>query len=162
MIVVNNILTAMYNVNAAVPKTLVRAICKWYAQKPGANENTAGALLDILATPVSPELLPADANGQIAQKTEDKVGPYELHDYFLYHFLRRGKSKAAIAAIAKVSFAGVYSPEEIDKWLTVFFRRFATQQFKRNCSADGPATGTVGLSPRAAWRMPSDWANADM
>ncbi|MBR1871460.1 MAG: NAD(+) synthase, partial [Kiritimatiellae bacterium] len=111
---------------------------------------------DILATPVSPELLPAAENGEIAQKTEDKVWPYELHDFFLYHFLRRGAGREKIAMLANAAFEGVYAEETVAKWLEVFFKRFFQQQFKRSCMPHGPKVGTVGLSPRGDWRMPSD------
>ena len=112
-------------------------------------------LLDVLDTPVSPELLPPEG-GVISQKTEDLVGPYELHDFFLYYMLRYGFSPSKIFVLARKAFAGKYSPEEITKWLKVFFRRFFTQQFKRSCLPDGPKVGSVCLSPRGDWRMPSD------
>ena len=147
---------SMYGVNAGVPKTLVRYIVDWYAAKVGGEAETA--LRDILATPVSPELLPANADGTIAQMTEDKVGPYELHDFFLYHFLRRGASQEKIRALALQTFAETYDAETVMKWLDVFFRRFRTQQFKRSCMPDGPKVGSVCLSPRGDWRMPSDAA----
>ncbi len=146
---------SMYGVNAGVPKTLVKYIVGWYAEQ---NANVREALLDILATPVSPELLPAAADGTIAQVTEDKVGPYELHDFFLYHFLRRGASKEKILRLAKIAFAGEYEDAAIAKWLDVFMRRFYTQQFKRSCMPDGPKVGSINLSPRGDWRMPSDVA----
>ena len=113
-------------------------------------------LEDILATPVSPELLPADKNGEIAQKTEDLVGPYELHDFFLYHMLRFGETPAKIYRLALIAFDGVYSGDTILRWLKTFIRRFFTQQFKRSCIPDGPKVGSVTLSPRGDWRMPSD------
>ncbi|MCR5415007.1 MAG: NAD(+) synthase [Kiritimatiellae bacterium] len=148
---------SMYGVNAGVPKTLVRHVVKWYAERRAGAESPAGrALLDILATPVSPELLPANADGTIAQETEDKVGPYELHDFFLYNFLRRGAPKEKILRLALAAFDGVYSMETVSKWLDIFFRRFFTQQFKRSAMPDGPKIGSVGLSPRGDWRMPSD------
>jgi len=113
-------------------------------------------LRDILDTPVSPELLPADANGDIAQKTEDIVGPYELHDFFLYYMVRFGFSPAKILFLAQHAFAESYPNEVIEKWLKVFIRRFFSQQFKRSCIPDGPKVGSINLSPRGDWRMPSD------
>ena len=146
---------SMYGVNASVPKTLVRHLVKWAAhtEKDAA---TRAALLDIIDTPVSPELLPADAEGKIAQKTEDLVGPYELHDFFLYNFLRAGYGPAKILLLAEQAFDGSYDRATILRWLTVFFRRFFTQQFKRSAMPDGPKVGSVALSPRGDWRMPSD------
>ena len=146
---------SMYGVNAGVPKTLVRYVVEWYATQK--DEKARQPLLDILATPVSPELLPPTAEGEIAQKTEDKVGPYELHDFFLYHFLRRGASQEKIRLLAYMAFPN-YDAKVIDKWLEVFFTRFRTQQFKRSCMPDGPKVGSVNLSPRGDWRMPSDLA----
>lgn len=145
---------SMYGVNADIPKTLVRSLVQYAAGKFA--PNIATALLDIVSTPVSPELLPANKDGNIAQVTEDIVGPYELHDFFLYYFVRLGFSKAKIQYLAECAFRNTYSPEVIDKWLTTFMRRFFTQQFKRSCLPDGPRVGTVGLSPRGAWSMPSD------
>ena len=144
---------SMYGVNAGVPKTLVRAIVEW-----GAKEfSEAGETLrDILATPVSPELLPAAADGTIAQETEDKVGPYELHDFFIYHHLQRGASGEKIKFLASHAFAGKYDGATVAKWLDVFFRRFKTQQFKRSCMPDGPKVVGVGFSPRGDFKMPSD------
>ena len=157
---------SMYGVNGGVPKTLVRYIVDWYAEARLAGrgrtpetpdpERAAAALRDILATPVSPELLPARADGTIAQVTEDKVGPYELHDFFLYHFLRRGAGKEKILRLASAAFAGVYDAATVGRWLDVFFRRFYAQQFKRSCLPDGPKVGSINLSPRGDWRMPSD------
>ena len=146
---------SMYGVNASVPKTLVRHLVKWAAhtEKDAA---TRAALLDIIDTPVSPELLPADAEGKITQKTEDLVGPYELHDFFLYNFLRAGYGPAKILLLAEQAFNGSYDRATILRWLTVFFRRFFTQQFKRSAMPDGPKVGSVALSPRGDWRMPSD------
>jgi len=145
---------SMYGVNASVPKTLVRYIIQYVADR--SEKNLADVLTDILSTPVSPELLPADENGEINQKTEDLVGPYELHDFFLYHMLRFGCSPAKIYRLAKYAFAGQYSDETILRWLKVFVKRFFAQQFKRSCMPDGPKVGTVSLSPRGDWRMPSD------
>ena len=146
---------SMYGVNGSIPKTLVRHLVNWVAttELDGAAQAT---LLDVVNTPISPELLPADKDGNIAQKTEDTVGPYELHDFFLYYFIRFGFAPAKIAFLAGKSFEGVYSAEIIKKWLTVFFRRFFQQQFKRSCLPDGPKVGSISLSPRGDWRMPSD------
>ena len=148
---------SMYAVNASVPKTLVRHIVSYAADRAEAENDhkTAAVLRDILATPVSPELLPPK-DGEIAQCTEGIVGPYELHDYFLYYTVRFGYRPKKIFRMAVASFAGEYSPEVILRWLKVFFRRFFTQQFKRSCLPDGPKVGSVVLSPRADWRMPSD------
>mgnify|MGYP001393643664 CR=1 FL=1 len=151
---------SMYAVNAGVPKTLVRYLVRWVAEHRS-NELTSAALLDILATPVSPELLPASPSGQITQKTEEVVGPYELHDFFLYHFVRCGASVEKIRFLAGIVFKDSYRAEEIDRWLKIFFRRFFSQQFKRSCMPDGPKVGSINLSPRGDWRMPSD-ASADV
>lgn len=146
---------SMYGVNASVPKTLVRHLVKWAADtEPDAA--VRATLLDVIDTPVSPELLPADAQGCIAQKTEDLVGPYELHDFFLYNFLRAGYGPAKILLLAEQAFRGSYDRAAICKWLKVFFRRFFAQQFKRSAMPDGPKVGSVALSPRGDWRMPSD------
>lgn len=145
---------SMYGVNASVPKTLVRHLVHYYADTCG-DEILKEVLYDVLDTPVSPELLPPK-DGEIAQKTEDLVGPYELHDFFLYYFLRFGYEPAKIYRIAKYAFAGEYEEETIYKWLRTFCWRFFTQQFKRSCLPDGPKVGTVALSPRGDWRMPSD------
>jgi NAD+ synthase (glutamine-hydrolysing) len=145
---------SMYGVNCGVPKTLVRHIVKYAAET---SPELKDVLEDILATPVSPELLPPEG-GDIAQKTEDIVGPYELHDFFLYHFVRWGRSPARIFALARAAFGDSYGDETILKWLRVFFRRFFAQQFKRSCMPDGPKIGSVSLSPRGDWRMPSDAA----
>ena len=149
---------SMYGVNAGVPKTLVRHLVAYYADTCG-NEKLAGVLRDVLATPVSPELLPPE-NGQISQKTEDLVGPYELHDFFLYYMLRAGFAPDKIFRIAVLSFAGEYDRETILKWLKTFYRRFFAQQFKRSCLPDGPKVGTVAVSPRGDLRMPSDASRA--
>ena len=145
---------SMYGVNTSVPKTLVRYIVRYEAEKSGGA--LAGVLYDILDTPVSPELLPAKENGEIAQKTEDLVGPYELHDFFLYHMMRFGSSPAKIFRLAKYAYAGAYTDDTILHWLKTFVRRFFIQQFKRSCMPDGPKVGTVTLSPRGDLRMPSD------
>lgn len=146
---------SMYGVNASVPKTLVRHLVKWVADTE-TDDLTRTTLLDIIDTPVSPELLPADEDGKIAQKTEDLVGPYELHDFFLYNFLRAGYGPAKILLLAEQAFRGSYDRITIHKWLVVFFRRFFSQQFKRSAMPDGPKVGSVALSPRGDWRMPSD------
>lgn len=146
---------SMYGVNASVPKTLVRHLVRWAAETE-TDETARATLLDIVDTPVSPELLPADKEGRIAQKTEDLVGPYELHDFFLYHFLRSGYGPAKILFLAETAFSGSYDRATIHKWLGVFFRRFFAQQFKRSAMPDGPKVGSVALSPRGDWRMPSD------
>ena len=146
---------SMYGVNAGIPKTLVRYIVRYAAENIFA-ERLREILLDIIDTPVSPELLPTDEEGNIAQITEDKVGPYELHDFFMYYFLRYGFTREKIAFMASMAFDGVYTNEVINHWLDVFMRRFFTQQFKRSCLPDGPKVVGVSLSPRGDWRMPSD------
>jgi len=145
---------SMYAVNSGVPKTLVRYLVDWAAHQLDASSEDI--LQDILDTPVSPELLPADANGDIAQKTEDIVGPYELHDFFLYYMVRFGFSPAKILFLAQNAFNESYPVEVIEKWLKIFIRRFFAQQFKRSCIPDGPKVGSINLSPRGDWRMPSD------
>lgn len=145
---------SMYGVNASVPKTLVRHLVQYYADTCQDDE-LRQVLLDVLDTPVSPELLPPE-DGQIAQKTEDLVGPYELHDFYLYYVLRFGYEPSKIYRIAKIAFQGIYDEETILKWLKKFYWRFFSQQFKRSCLPDGPKVGTVALSPRGDWRMPSD------
>ena len=156
---------SMYGVNAGVPKTLIRHLVNYIASFE-ADEPTRVTLLDIIDTPISPELIPADENGDISQKTEDLVGPYELHDFFLYYYLRFGFRPAKIYAMARRAFDGshaeasVYADDVIKHWLTTFFRRFFAQQFKRSCMPDGPKVGSVSLSPRGDWRMPSDAASA--
>ncbi len=145
---------SMYGVNASVPKTLVRHLVQYCADTEKDRE-MKDVLYDVLDTPVSPELLPPK-DGQIAQKTEDLVGPYELHDFYLYYFLRFGYEPSKIYRIAREAFAGEYDEETIYKWLHTFCRRFFSQQFKRSCLPDGPKVGTVALSPRGDWRMPSD------
>ena len=177
---------SMYAVNCDIPKTLVRHIVSWYADRSGANLKTgendahlapcknalppescengtalAAVLRDILDTPVSPELLPADNSGQIVQKTESILGAYEIHDFFLYHFAKYGATPQKLLFLAKYAFAGKFTDEAIEKVLAVFVRRFFTQQFKRSCIPDGPKVGTISLSPRADWRMPSDASFAD-
>lgn len=145
---------SMYGVNASVPKTLVRHLVRYYAEHCH-DEKLAEILLDVLDTPVSPELLPPK-DGEIAQKTEDIVGPYELHDFFLYYILRYGFAPKKIYMLAQAAFDGTYDNETIKKWLQTFYRRFFAQQFKRSCLADGPKAGSVGVSPRGDLKMPSD------
>lgn len=163
-----------YGVNCSIPKTLVKHLVRWVAQT-SVDDSSRATLLDIIDTPISPELLPADADGNIAQKTENLVGPYELHDFFLYHALRHGFSPRKIYALALRAFAGgqdyshrpadaepvgIYTPDAVRRWLETFFRRFFSQQFKRSCIPDGPKVGSVSLSPRGDLRMPSDASSA--
>ena len=149
---------SMYGVNAGVPKTLVRHIVQYVADTCG-DKQLSDVLLDILDTPVSPELLPTAEDGTIAQQTEKLVGPYELHDFYLYYVLRFGFGPAKIYHLARTAFAGRYEPEVLLAWLKNFYRRFFAQQFKRSCLPDGPKVGSVTLSPRGDWRMPSDACN---
>ena len=149
---------SMYGVNSSIPKTLIKYLVRYVADTM---EGTTSAILnDIIDTPISPELIPADADGNIKQKTEDLVGPYELHDFYLYYFLRFGFRPRKIFMLAQSAFDGTYNDEVIKKWLTTFCRRFFAQQFKRSCLPDGPKVGSVSLSPRGDWRMPSDAASA--
>ncbi len=149
---------SMYAVNCSIPKTLIRFLIENTAEQSA--PELSAVLRDVIATPVSPELLPAASDGSVAQKTEELVGPYELHDYFLYHFLKYGAPPEKIAALAENAFSGVYDRETIEKWLRIFLRRFFSQQFKRSCVPDGPKVGTIALSPRGDWRMPSDASSA--
>ena len=151
---------SMYGVNAGVPKTLIQSLVEWIADHH-VDEASATILRDIIDTPISPELIPADDQGNIKQKTEDLVGPYELHDFFIYHFIRNGFSPKKIFYLAKHAFEGKYQDEVIKKWLTTFCRRFFNQQFKRSCLPDGPKVGSVSLSPRGDWHMPSDASSAE-
>lgn len=144
---------SMYAVNTSIPKTLVKYLVRYVADT---NKEVKEILYDILDTPISPELLPPTKNGEIKQKTEDKIGPYELHDFFLYHFFRYGATPNKLMLLATKTFEGIYSKDEILKWLEVFLKRFFTQQFKRSCLPDGPKVGTISLSPRGDLRMPSD------
>lgn len=146
---------SMYAVNAGVPKTLVRHLISYMAQLPSF-AGQRDTLIDIIETPISPELTPADAEGNIQQKTEDLVGPYELHDFFLYYFLRWGFRPGKIFLLARQAFSASYDDEIIKRWLVTFCRRFFNQQFKRSCLPDGPKVGSVSLSPRGDWRMPTD------
>ncbi|MGL4773711.1 MAG: NAD(+) synthase [Clostridium sp.] len=149
---------SMYSVNPSIPKTLVRYLVRYVAEEESSKE-VCDTLIDILDTPVSPELLPKDATGEITQKTEDIVGPYELHDFFLYHFIKHGSTKERIFFLAKEAFKSDYSEEEIEKWINKFMWRFFSQQFKRSALPDGPKVGSISLSPRGDWRMPSDSVN---
>ncbi|MDD6894485.1 MAG: NAD(+) synthase [Prevotellaceae bacterium] len=152
---------SMYGVNASIPKTLIRHLVRYVADYD-VDESSRATLLDIIDTPISPELIPADADGNISQKTEDLVGPYELHDFFLYYYLRFGYRPAKLFVMASAAFnghnpsVGQYDDATIKHWLSTFFRRFFSQQFKRSCLPDGPKVGSVSLSPRGDWRMPSD------
>ncbi|NLM13337.1 MAG: NAD(+) synthase [Epulopiscium sp.] len=146
---------SMYGVNGSIPKTLVRSLISWIADSK-MDGKTKATLLDILNTPVSPELLPPTEDGEIHQKTEDIVGPYELHDFFLYYVVRFGFTPSKIVFLAEHAFKGKYEREIILKWIKIFYRRFFSQQFKRSCLPDGPKVGSVSLSPRGDWRMPSD------
>ena len=150
---------SMYGVNGSVPKTLVKYLVKWVAEND-IDEESRITLLDIVETPISPELIPADENGEIQQKTEDLVGPYELHDFFLYYFMRFGFRPSKIYYLANIAFKDIYDEETIKKWLSTFFRRFFNQQFKRSCLPDGPKVGSISISPRGDWRMPSDASSA--
>lgn len=150
---------SMYGVNSSVPKTLVRHLVTWIAEREK-DVALRDALLDIVDTPVSPELIPADENGNIAQKTEDLVGPYELHDFYLYNMLRFGFSPTKIYCLAQKAFADKYDNGTLKHWLRTFIRRFFNQQFKRSCLPDGPKIGNISISPRADWRMPSDATSA--
>ncbi len=146
---------SMYSVNCGIPKTLVRRMVRWYADNIASDE-TAKVLKSIADTPISPELTPPDKDGEIGQKTEDIIGPYELHDFFLYYMLRYRAEPEKILYLAKIAFKDQYDEKTIKKWLKVFYRRFFSQQFKRSCMPDGPKVGTVSLSPRGDWKMPSD------
>lgn len=152
---------AMYDVNSGVPKTLIQFVIRWVANERATtwsdSESLRETLFAILDTPISPELLPANADGQIAQLTEERIGPYELHDFFLYHFVRHGARPSRILDLARVAFdESQYDDDTLKKWLTLFIKRFFMHQFKRSCTADGPKVGSVALSPRGDWRMPSD------
>ena len=154
---------SMYGVNASVPKTLIQYLVRYVAEierKEKNDQKTYEILMDVVNTPISPELIPADENGNIKQKTEDLVGPYELHDFFLYYFLRFGFRPQKIFLLAQHAFKGSYDDVTIKKWLTTFLRRFFAQQFKRSCLPDGPKVGSVSLSPRGDWRMPTDASSA--
>lgn len=155
---------SMYNMNGGIPKTLVIHLVKWIADNNACaaaaslrdGKNIKEIIYDIIDTPISPELLPADGNGEINQKTEELIGPYELHDFFLYHFIRLCETPEKILFTASHAFSGKYDEATIGKWLRLFMKRFFTQQFKRNCAPDSPKVGSVALSPRGDWRMPSD------
>jgi NAD+ synthase (glutamine-hydrolysing) len=146
----------MYGVNAGVPKTLIRQIVRDYADNScSKNPELKAALYDILDTPVSPELIPPK-DGEISQVTEDIVGPYELHDFYLYYFVRYGFTPEKILFLAETAFGDEYDRATLEKWMRNFVKRFITQQFKRSCLPDGPKIGSVSLSPRGDWKMPSD------
>jgi NAD+ synthase (glutamine-hydrolysing) len=153
---------SMYGVNASVPKTLIRHLVRWaaenvFTQAPVRGDRPAAEILiDVTQTPISPELMPGDPKGEIQQKTEDIIGPYELHDFFLYNFLRYGASPAKIFFLARCAFRGKYDDASLLKWEKKFFQRFFSQQFKRSCMPDGPKISVVSLSPRGDWRMASD------
>jgi NAD+ synthase (glutamine-hydrolysing) len=147
---------SMYNPNSSIPKTLVKFLVRWVAENEFEGE-ARKTLLDIVATEISPELLPAGQDEKLIQATENLIGPYELHDFFLYHFLRFGESPEKILYLAlQATFDRRYTPEELRHWLTLFIKRFFANQFKRSCLPDGPKVGSVSLSPRGDWRMPSD------
>lgn len=150
---------SMYGINAGVPKTVIRYVVKWYADM-ASDTSLTELLYDILDTPISPELTPADDSGNIKQKTEDLVGPYELHDFFIYYTLKYGFSPGRIFIMAKIAFKNTYDDSTIKKWLKIFYRRFFNQQFKRSCLPDGPKVFDVSLSPRGGWIMPSDASSA--
>jgi NAD+ synthase (glutamine-hydrolysing) len=146
---------SMYHVNAGVPKTLVRYLVAWAADALFGG-SAAEVLHDIVDTPITPELLPLAAGAKLAQKTEETIGPYELHDFFLFHVVRYQFAPHKVDFLARHAFAGVYDAPTIRRWLALFYRRFFGQQFKRSSMPDGPKVGTVALSPRGDWRMPSD------
>jgi NAD+ synthase (glutamine-hydrolysing) len=145
---------SMYGVNAGIPKTLVRSLVKWAAENRFEKEKDI--LMDIVDTPISPELLPPDAEGKIAQKTEDIIGPYEVHDFILYYFVKYGFSREKIMRMAKQAFCDIYGEELLEKWFDIFYRRFFANQFKRSASPDGVKAGNISLSQRGDWKMPSD------
>ena len=145
-----------YGVNASIPKTLVSYLVSYFAET--GEHKIKSILTDILNTPISPELMPPDKKGNISQKTEDSIGPYELHDFILYHFMRFGFTKEKLKKLAEKAFNGIYDENTIEKWLSVFLKRFFISQFKRSCVPDSPKVGSVSLSPRGDWRMPSDAA----
>jgi NAD+ synthase (glutamine-hydrolysing) len=150
---------SMYAVNCSVPKTLITSLVEWVAEHRPLDKAPADfkkILLDVVSTPISPELLPPDEDGKIKQKTESTLGPYEVHDFFLYHTVKYGASSEKVCFLALQAFDGKYSPDEISRWQQLFIRRFFSQQFKRSCIPDGPKVGTISLSPRGDWRMPSD------
>jgi NAD+ synthase (glutamine-hydrolysing) len=149
---------SMYAVNCGVPKTLVRHLIRHVAESTGEEDGglLRQTLLDILDTPVSPELVPPGADGRIVQKTEEILGPYEAHDFFLYNAIRRGFPPRKVLFLAEIAFGNDYPKADLSRWLRLFYSRFFSQQFKRSCIPDGPKVGTIALSPRADWRMPSD------
>jgi NAD+ synthase (glutamine-hydrolysing) len=149
-------------VNAGVPKTLIQFVIRWVANErvqtwtAGDTAKLRQTLFSILDTPISPELLPTDADGSIAQLTEERIGPYELHDFYLFHLVRHGRAPGRILDLARAAFAGRYDDDTLRRWLRTFITRFFQHQFKRSCTADAPKVGLVALSPRGDWRMPSD------
>jgi NAD+ synthase (glutamine-hydrolysing) len=151
---------SMYAVNCSIPKTLVKYLVQWVADNV-VDEKTGRVLSDILDTPISPELLPPGSTGEINQKTEEIIGPYELHDFFLFHMVRYGAPPSKVLFLAQMAFEGIHEADIIKHWLKIFYKRFFSQQFKRSCIPDGPKVGTISLSPRGDWRMPSD-AQADV
>ena len=152
---------SMYGVNASVPKTLIRHVVK-YAAETLYDDKIKQILLDIVETPISPELTPANADGTIRQKTEDLIGPYELHDFFLYYTIKYGFSPEKIEFLASIAFEKMFNKDTIKRWLNVFYSRFFSQQFKRSCLPDGPKVSSISLSPRGDWRMPSDAVKWDL
>ena len=150
---------SMYGVNCSIPKTLVKYLIEWYANECN-NEETRKTLLDIIDTPISPELLPPDNNNNIVQKTESTVGPYEVIDFFIYNFLRKRYSDEKILYLANIAFKDKYTKEQLKNYYNDFIKRFFRNQFKRNCVPDGPKVGTVSVSPRGDWRMPADADNS--
>lgn len=153
---------SMYGVNASIPKTSVQMIVTHLAGQPDVSPELRKVLLDIVATPVSPELTSASPEeGRITQRTEELIGPYEVHDFFIFHMIYSAYSPAKILYLAQNAFGDDYTKEQLKEWMKIFVKRFISQQFKRNCSPDGPKVGAVSLSPRGCWRMPSD-ASADM
>jgi NAD+ synthase (glutamine-hydrolysing) len=151
---------SMYDVNAGVPKTLIQFVIRWVATERASSWGDAAALKSVLEaildTPISPELLPPGEDGKIVHLTEERVGPYELHDFFLYHLVRHGRTPTRVLDLARIAFGERYTVDDHKKWLRMFLTRFFSQQFKRSCATDGPKVGMVALSPRGDWRMPSD------
>ena len=145
---------SMYGLNAGIPKTLVKYLIKWFADNQV--EEIKKILYSILDTPISPELLPAKANGENLQKTEDIIGPYLVHDFYLFNFIKYGYTPKKILFLAKEAFKDEFNEDKLKEWLKVFYKRFFTQQFKRSCLPDGPKVGSISLSPRGDWKMPSD------
>jgi len=149
---------SMYSINCGVPKTLIRYLISWVADH--SDKQLSHILYDIIDTPVSPELLPKCKKGKIIQKTEEILGPYEVHDFFLYHIVKYGASPEKVLHLSELAFENKYTTDELQKYLKTFIRRFFANQFKRSCIPDGPKVGTIALSPRGDWRMPSDASSA--